>query len=120
MEYRHGSHTVYNIEYHFVWITKYRYHVLVGELKTRTREIVRQICLQHELNLLKGHVSKDHVHLWVSAPPIWLPVSYWGQPIWSRGYFCATVGQVTDEMIRQYIEGHVDKSPDENFTLDTD
>ena len=46
MEYRHGSHTVYNIEYHFVWITKYRYHVLVGELKTRAREIVRQICLQ--------------------------------------------------------------------------
>ena len=143
MEYRHGSHTVYNIEYHFVWITKYRYHVLVGELKTRTREIVRQICLQHELNILKGHVSKDHVHLLVSAPPHLAPSQlmqkikgrssrllqqefphlkkrYWGQHIWSRGYFCATVGQVTDEMIRQYIEGHVDKSPDENFTLDTD
>ncbi len=70
MEYRHGYHSVCNIEYHFVWITKYRYHVLGG------------------------------------------------QHIWARGYFCATVGQVTDEMI--YIEGHVDKSPDENFTLDTD
>ena len=115
----------------------------MGELKTRTREIVRQICLQHELNILKGHVSKDHVHLLVSAPPHLAPSQlmqkikgrsshllqqefphlkkrYWGQPIWARGYFCATVGQVTDEMIRQYIEGHVDKSPDENFTLNTD
>ena len=69
MEYRRGSHSVYNIEYHFVWITKYRYQVLEGELKTRTREIVRQICLEHELKILKGHVSKDHVHLLLSTPP---------------------------------------------------
>ncbi|MGK5094585.1 IS200/IS605 family transposase [Deltaproteobacteria bacterium TL4] len=139
---RQGSHTNYNIEYHFVWITKYRYHVLVGDLKTRVREMVRQICLQHELNILKGHVSNDH-DLLVSAPPHLAPNQimqkikgrssrllqqefphlrkrYWGQHIWTRGYFCATVGQVTEEMIRQYIEGHVDKSPDENFTLDTD
>ena len=104
---------------------------------------MRQSCLQHELVLLKGHVSKYHVHLLVSGPPHLAPSQlmqkikgrsshmlqqefphlkkrYWGQHIWARGYFCATVGQVTDEMIRQYIEGHVDKSPDENFTLDTD
>ena len=143
MEYRRGSHSVYNIEYHFVWITKYRYQVLEGELKTRTREIVRQICLEHELKILKGHVSKDHVHLLLSTPPHLAPSQimqkikgrssrliqqefphlkkrYWGQHIWARGYFCATVGQVTEELIRQYIEGHVDKTPDENFTLDTD
>lgn len=70
MDYRKGSHTVYNIEYHVVWVTKYRYHVLTGDVQIRVRELIRQICQQHDLNILKGHVSKDHIHLLVSAPPI--------------------------------------------------
>ena len=45
---------------------------------------------------------------------------YWGQHIWARGYFCTTVGQVTDQRIRDYIEGHVGKSPDDSFTVDED
>ena len=143
MEYRKGAHTVYNIQYHFVWVTKYRYHVLVGEVKQRTRELVRQVCMRQDLNILKGHVSKDHIHLMVSAPTHiaaseimqkikgrssrvlqqefpHLKKRYWGKHIWARGYFCVTVGQVTDEMIREYIEGHLEKSPDDNFTTDPD
>ena len=68
MEYRKGSHTVYNIQYHFVWVTKYRYHVLEGEVKLRVWEIIRQICQQHDLLIEQGHVSKDPVHILVSAP----------------------------------------------------
>ncbi len=143
MEYRKGSHTVYNIQYHFVWVTKYRYHVLEGEVKLRVREIIRQICQQHDLLIEQGHVSKDHVHILVSAPTHMsasqimqkikgrssrmlqqefphLKKRYWGQHIWARGYFCTTVGQVTDQMIRDYIEGHVGKSPDDSFTVDED
>ena len=45
---------------------------------------------------------------------------YWGRHIWARGYFCATVGQVTDQMIRDCIEGHVGKFPDDSFTVDED
>ena len=44
MEYRYGSHTVYQIEYHFVWVTKYRHKVLMGELGDRVRELVRETC----------------------------------------------------------------------------
>ena len=143
MEYRKGSHTVYNIQYHFVWVTKYRYHVLEGEVRLRVREIIRQICQQHDLLIEQGHVSKDHVHVLVSAPTHMfasqimqkikgrssrmlqqefphLKKRYWGQHIWARGYFCTTVGQVTDQMIRDYIEGHVGKSPDDSFTVDED
>ncbi len=140
MEYRKGSHTVYNLEYHFVWVTKYRYHVLTGDIKIRVRELIRQVCQQHNVNILKGHVSKDHVHILVSAPPH-LSVSqmmqkikgrssykiqlefprlrkrYWGQHIQARGYFAVTVGQMTEVMIRNYIEGHIEKSPDETFTV---
>ena len=68
MEYRKGSHTVYNIQYHFVWVTKYRYHVLAGEVKLRVRELIRQICQQYDLLIEQGHMSKDHVHILVSAP----------------------------------------------------
>jgi len=143
MEYLKGSHTVNNIQYHFVWVTKYRYHVLAGEVKLRVREIIRQIYQQHDLLIEQGYVSKDHVHILVSAPTHMsasqimqkikgrssrvlqqefphLKKRYWGQHIWARGYFCTTVGQVTDQMIRDYIEGHVGKSPDDSFTVDED
>ncbi|MBC8285868.1 MAG: IS200/IS605 family transposase, partial [Nitrospinae bacterium] len=73
VKYRYGSHTVYNIEYHFVWATKYRYQVLVGDVGLRVRELVRQTCEAFEIRILKGAVSKDHVHLLVSAPPNMAP-----------------------------------------------
>ena len=62
MEYRYGSHTVFQIEYHFVWVTKYRYKVLSGEIAERVRELVRQTCEAFEIRIVKGVVSKDHVH----------------------------------------------------------
>ena len=73
MEYRYGSHTVYNIEYHFVWVTKYRYQVLTGSISLRVRELVRQTCEAFEIRILSGVVSKDHVHIVVSAPPNMAP-----------------------------------------------
>lgn len=69
MDYRKGLHTKYRIEYHFVWITKYRYHVLKGDVALRLRELVRQTCEMMEVHILRGVVSKDHVHILVSAPP---------------------------------------------------
>ncbi len=140
MEYRKGSHTVYNLEYHFVWVTWYRYHVLTGDIKIRVRELIRQVSQQHDINILKGHVSKDHVHILVSSPPHLsasqmmqkikgrssykiqqeypqLRKRYQGQHIQARGYFAVTVGLMTDEMVRNYIEGHIEKSPDETFTV---
>jgi len=66
MKYRYGSHTAYNIEYHFVWVTKYRYKLLTGELGHRVRDLVRQTCELHEKQILTGVVSKDHVHILVT------------------------------------------------------
>ena len=123
-----GAHTVYSLKYHIVWTTKYRYHVLKGEIAYRVRELIRQTCLAYDVHILKGHVSKDHIHLFVSAPPTLsvsrmiqalkgrtsrkLPMEfpalgkrYWGAHLWGRGYFCASSGEVTDEMIKAYIEG---------------
>jgi len=138
MEYRYGSHTVFNIEYHFVWVTKYRYKVLVGDVALRVRELVRQTCESFEIQIVSGVVSKDHVHLFVSAPPTMAPSEimrrikgrsasklfadfpklrkrFWGRHFWARGYFCASSGQVTDEMIRIYLEHHFEPKKDDNF-----
>jgi len=69
MDYRHGEHAKYKIQYHFVWITKYRYQLLTGDIALRVRELVRQTCEAFEIQILRGVVSKDHIHLLVSAPP---------------------------------------------------
>jgi putative transposase len=73
MDYRYGSHTVFQIEYHFVWVTKYRYKVLSGEVAVRVRELVRQTCEAFEIRIVRGVVSADHVHILVSAPPEMAP-----------------------------------------------
>ena len=67
-EYRRGAHTVFEIHVHLVWTTKYRRAALTGEVGARVRDMIREICGQHEVTILKGHVAKDHLHLFVSIP----------------------------------------------------
>jgi putative transposase len=141
MDYRYSSHTVFKIEYHFVWVTKYRYKVLHGDVGQRVRELVRQTCEAFEIRILKGVVSKDHVHILVSAPPEMAPSEimrrikgrtssklfeefptlkkrYWGRHFWARGYFCATVGEVSEEMIKAYLEHHFEPDPAKEFQVE--
>ena len=139
-DYRKGPHTVYDIQYHFVWVTKYRYHILTGEIALRTRDLIRQTCEARNITILKGHVSKDHIHLHVSSPPELAPSKmaqyikgrssrmiqqefphlrkrYWGKHLWARGYFCASAGKVTEKMIAAYIEQQEKAPPKEDFTV---
>jgi putative transposase len=140
-EYRKGAHTIHDIQYHFVWVTKYRYQVLSGEVAKRVRELILQSCMSREIKIVKGHVSKDHIHILVSCPSQLSPAKvmqylkgrssrllqeefphlkkqYWGRHLWARGYFCATVGTVTEEQIKEYIARHEHEPFDENFTVD--
>jgi putative transposase len=139
--YRKTSHSTYDCKYHIVWITKYRKKVMKGLVAERVRELIRGICKEHEVEILKGHVSVDHVHLFVSVPPH-LAISklvqylkgkssyklmmenkqiskeFWGRHLWGRGYFVATSGNITDEVIMEYIKNQDDKSDqDENFSI---
>jgi putative transposase len=141
MRYRNGSHTKYKIEYHFVWVTKYRYRVLIGDVGLRVRELTRQTCEHLEIEILRGVVSQDHVHLLVSAPPNLSPSEimrrikgrtstklfqefpqlkkrYWGQYFWARGYFCVTAGELTKEMIKEYLEHHFERKLNDNFEVE--
>ena len=139
--YRKSSHTVYDLKYHFVWVTKYRKPVLKGEIAERVRELIREICKANDVEILKGHISKDHVHIFVSVSPH-LSVSqlaqsmkgktsrkmlmeykslsraFWGRHMWARGYFAASSGNVTDEVIMKYIEQQGLEPPDAEFKID--
>ena len=138
--YRKTSHSLYDIKYHIVWITKYRKPVLVGELAKRVRELIRQICKGMDVEIISGHVSKDHVHLFVSVPPhlsvselikrikgksSWKIMSefktiskqFWGRHFWGRGYFVASSGNVTDEVIMEYIKNQDVETKDDNFRI---
>ena len=133
MQYDKGKHCTFHHRYHLVWITKYRFKVLKGDVRLRVREIIRQVCAENGVRIISGVLSSDHVHMLVSIPPK-LSVSdlmrkmkgrsshkvqrefpalkkrYWGRHFWGRGYFSATNGAVTEGVVLQYLENH-DRKP---------
>ena len=66
---RKGSHTEYDIQYHIVWTTKYRYRILQGKVAERLRELIRQGCEARSITIIQGAIGKEHVHLLLSCPP---------------------------------------------------
>ena len=139
---RKGSHSVHQLDVHIVWSTKYRYEVLRGDVQSRCRESIRQTCDTLDIQILKGVVSKDHIHLHVSYPPK-LSISemlkrlkgrsakilfaeyselrkrYWGGHLWEIGYGIWSTGNITDEMIQEYLDRHKEgPNSDQNFILE--
>ncbi len=139
-EYRKGSHRIYRLHYHYVFTAKYRKPVFVGEVGKRLRELIREICLTHDIHIIQGHVRPDHVHLLLSVPPKMAPSrvaqaikgktshhmlhdfrtlrkKFWGRHLWARGYFVASSGNVTDEVLTKYIDEQDVESQDDNFNV---
>ena len=128
-EQRRSGHTTTNLMVHLVWVTKYRYPVLKGDIQSRCREIIMQICDAEDVQILKGVVSKDHIHMHIEYPsrisisdlvkrlkgrtsrnlqrefPA-LKKRYWGRHYWAIGYGAWSTGNVTDEMVQEYLEHH--------------
>jgi putative transposase len=139
---RKGGHSVYEIHVHLVWSTKYRLPALKGDVQLRCRDLLRQTCDSLDVRVLKGVVSKDHIHLLISYPPK-LSISelvrrlkgrsakrlleefpelrrrYYGGHFWGIGYGAWSSGNITDEMIESYLEHHKDgPNSDQNFILE--
>jgi putative transposase len=132
-EQRRGSHTVSSLTAHIVWVTKYRYPVLRGDIQKRCRELLIQICDSEDVRILKGVVSKDHIHMHIEYPPKLslsnlvkrlkgrgsrrlqdefpdLKKRYWGRHLWAIGYGAWSTGNITEEMVQEYLEHHRDPS----------
>ena len=126
---RRGGHTISNIQAHIVWVTKYRYEVLRGDIQKRCREIIIQICDAEDIKIIKGVVSKDHIHMHIEYPPKQsisnivkrlkgrtsrilqmefkeLSKQYWGKHFWAIGYGAWSTGNVSQDMVDEYLEHH--------------
>ena len=138
-----GNHPVCNLSVHLVWVTKYRYPVLNGDIKVRCRDLLRQVCMTLDVGILKGVFSKDHVHMHVDYPSTLciselvkrlkgrssrllqreyasLRKRYWGRHFWAIGYGCWSTGNITEEMVNDYLEHHRNESnlEDDDFILE--
>ena len=138
--YKRTSHTVYDNKYHIVWGTKYRKKILKDDVSFRLRDIIRQICSTEKVDILKGAIGPDHIHLMLAIPP-YIAVSrivqhlkgessrklqmefpqlqkqFWGQHLWAIGYFCVSTGTITDQTIKKYIEEQGKQEEDEDRTF---
>ena len=139
-EYKKTAHSIFDIQYHICWCTKCRYPVLRGDIVVRCRDLLRQIAMAREVTIIRGSIAGDHIHMLVAAPPQVAPSKlvqyikgrssrmlqmefghlrkrYWGQHLWARGYFCATVGAVDEVTVRQYIESQKWETDQEAFKV---
>jgi putative transposase len=126
------SHTKWKCQYHIVFIPKYRKKVLYGQLKRDVRDILTALCKYKDVEIISGAVCSDHVHLSLSIPPKLSISSFmgylkgkstlmiydrhpnlqskWDKAFWARGYYVATIGNVTEEAIKKYIEEQSEES----------
>jgi putative transposase len=139
-ENRRSSHSVSWLTAHLVWATKYRYHVLKGDIQIRCQDLIKQICDSEDVQILKGVVSKDHIHLHIEYGPSnsisnlvkrlkgrtsrrlqeeypELGKKYWGRHFWAIGYGVWSTGNITDEMVQEYLEHHRDNSNTDNDNI---
>jgi len=137
---RRSGHTVSILTAHIVWVTKYRYPVLKGDIQVRCRELVKQICDVEDIRILKGVISKDHVHIHIEYRPSQnisdivkrlkgrtsrrlqeeyseLGKKYWGRHFWAIGYGVWSTGNITDEMVQEYLEHYRNPSNLDNDTI---
>ncbi len=124
MGYQRSRHAVYLCNYHFIWIPKRRKPVLIGAIKQRLEQLIREIAKEHEWNILALEIKPDHVHLFISVQPYWSPHTVLRRikgrssrvlrrefpellklpSLWTRSYFVSTAGHVSSETIQKYIE----------------
>ena len=126
-KYWQGSHTRHRNMYHIVWIPKYRKKILSGRVKEKVENLLREISEINNWEIQELNVQIEHVHLMIQLPPnisVSEAVNFlkgrtskvvreelpevkkvlWGDSFWADGYFCATVGEVSEQEIRKYIQ----------------
>ena len=112
--------------------------MLSGHLRLRVREIIAQAANEMNIKIINGVLSADHVHIFAEIPPHlsvsefvkiakgrssrkiqqefpYIHKEYWGRHFWGRGFFSSTSGNVTDEIINNYIDQHSDAHKTENL-----
>jgi putative transposase len=133
MQNKTSVHATHSIGYHLIWCPKYRHPVLVGAVEIELKKILAQTYMAYDWELEALEIMPDHVHLFLQADHLTAPViiaktlksisavhifnkfpklkarKFWGSGLWSRGTYYASVGHISEEAIRQYIETQKDR-----------
>lgn len=125
------GNAIYDIQYHFVWIPRYRKRVIFDHIKTRLTELLSECAEVNQFDILELSIQLDHVHILLSTKPRYSPADImryikggtsrilrkefpelqeflWGDSFWADGYFVSTHSVVSEDVIRNYIK-HQDK-----------
>lgn len=125
---KHARTCVYNVNYHIVWSVKYRRNVLTTEIELYLKELFQEIAQEKEFEVVMVEVGEqDHIHVFASAHPKIAP-SYivkmlkgisarklfltfpqlkerlWGGHLWNSSFYIETIGSISEDVIRKYIE----------------
>lgn len=125
--YNSAKHCTYLTQYHIIWCPKFRFSVLKDDIAESLKQILLDICNAHQYEIKALEVMPDHIHIFVSVPHTVAPsdvartlksisaVKLFQQckelkqfyarcgRLWSRGYFVSTVGQISEDTVKQYI-----------------
>ena len=132
MDKKSSSHTAWKCQYHIVFIPKYKKKKLYGQVRADIRDIIKTLCSYKNVEIVEGAVCVDHIHLCVSIPPKLSISSFmgylkgrstlmiynrhpelqskWNKAFWARGYYVATIGNLTEEAIKKYIQEQTKES----------
>src|SRR5512143_2637464 len=126
-KYRTASHTKHRLQYHMVWIPKYRRRVLRGKIAVRLKQLLYEACRMNRWWISELSIREDHIHLIIQTNPRdsvadvlqrlkggtsrvirkefpELEEFLWGDSLWADGYFVETVGNVDEEVVKRYIK----------------
>ncbi len=128
-----SSHAVFSLGYHIIWCPKYRHKVFSGAVADELKRIIQDTCSRYQWLLEEIEVMPDHVHIFVQANHLTPPVEiaktlksvsatqifykfpklksrkFWGSGLWSRGTYYATVGHISEDVVRKYISSQLDR-----------
>ena len=128
--YRRHAGSVFSLKYHFVWCPKYGRPVLVGQIADDLRNLLHRKARELQVTIEALEIAPDHVRLFVSADPTEAPQRLANQfkgftshvlrqrypklrsrlpSLWSRSYYVGSIGDVSEEAVKQYIEAQKGK-----------
>ena len=126
--YKSLSHCKYLVQYHLVWCPKFRFKVINDNIKRSLKNILVDICNEYQYKILELEVMPDHIHIFLSAQPTVAPTDivrtlksisaidlfkeypelkkFYARcgSLWSKGYFVSTIGNVSSQTIKRYIQ----------------
>ena len=126
----HSNKAVYNLGYHFIWCPKYRRKVLIGNIEIRLKELLLLKAKELGISIEKFEIMPDHVHLFIKSNPVDSPHFIVQQlkgytsrilrlefpslksklpTLWTRSYYCESVGYISEETIKKYISEQKNK-----------